>query len=426
MNIDRNINLHNIKIESDFIAMSEDSDDDVLPINIVYKRRNNFTPSGSHKQYRFAKWNFTDVFKFIDESKSAGNSNVFRNASMKFGITYGTLRNKYSMWVAAGRVTVCDDNRGGSNKIFSEKEERILFRWIKNVYIKNNFFFDDECLKLTAIKLYNSLYGTLDKSFSEGWIRDFKTRWRLSSRIASFSRIASPIDEKLVQRFLGISQFLYQKTPHQFFFNMDETFWRTINGRLSVMAIKGCDNRKVTTNVTEKDGFTAVFIVSANGFFLKPIIIVKGKTDRCLAKITAETIDEEAITKKYTVSGWISVEIMIHILQEIYAITDGFPSVLILDRFPTHTVDIVQIIAFTLNIHLVYIPAGKTSILQPLDVGINGPIKTVGRMIAKQSLIENPCDNLTMADSVKALIEARSKISQQTIIKSFEKALNIK
>ncbi len=57
------------------------------------------------------------------------------------------------------------------------------------------------------------------------------------------------------------------------------------------MAIKGCDNRKVTTNVTEKDGFTAVFIVSANGSFLKPIIIVKGKSNRCLEKITANNIN---------------------------------------------------------------------------------------------------------------------------------------
>src|ERR1700712_466496 len=58
----------------------------------------------------------------------------------------------------------------------------------------------------------------------------------------------------------------------------DETFWRIMNGSLNVIGITGSENRKLVIDVNFKDGFTAVFIISADGVLHKTTIILKGKT----------------------------------------------------------------------------------------------------------------------------------------------------
>ncbi len=52
-----------------------------------------------------------------------------------------------------------------------------------------------------------------------------------------------------------------------------------------------------------KAGFTAIFIIAAEGCFLKPIVILKGKTERSLAKINQMISNNDRIVKKYTASG---------------------------------------------------------------------------------------------------------------------------
>ena len=71
-------------------------------------------------------------------------------------------------------------------------------------------------------------------------------------------------------------------------------------------------------------------------------------------------------------------------------------------------------------------PAGRTSTNQPLDVSINGPIKSIGKRLIKEILINDPFSKLTLSDSINALLESKNKIDKQTIIESFEKACKIK
>ena len=46
-----------------------------------------------------------------------------------------------------------------------------------------------------------------------------------------------------------IEKFL-DNNPEKFLFNMDETYWRLLNGNLNVRGITGSENRKVITNLT--------------------------------------------------------------------------------------------------------------------------------------------------------------------------------
>lgn len=204
---------------------------------------------------------------------------------------------------------------------------------------------------------------------------------------------------------------------------MDETFWRINFDNNQVIGLTNSDHRKVNTTTNPKMGFTAVFVISAAGIFLKPTIILQGSTNRSLNKINE--INKEDINKKYTHSGWINVEIIIDILNDISKISQNNDAVLILDKFPTHLDDIVIRKANELKIELVYVPKGRTAENQPLDVGINGPIKSIGKMLANKIFIKDPFVNYTLVNSIKSLIQATKMLTPETIIKSFSAACNI-
>ena len=84
-----------------------------------------------------------------------------------------------------------------------------------------------------------------------------------------------------------------------------------------------------------------------------------------------------------------------------------------LDSFITHMTENVLLHARMFNIRLIYVPVGKTAIHQPLDVGINGPIKAIAiaKSIIKEILLENPFKMLSLEDAIKALILAIPKIT---------------
>ena len=192
---------------------------------------------------------------------------------------------------------------------------------------------------------------------------------------------------------------------------------RIINGTFNVIGIIGTENRKVCINTNLKDGFTSVLLVSANGDFMKPIIILKGKTERCLKKTGLN--DDSIMYRRYNNSGWIDNNVMNLILNQIYSISNGNRTALILDEYSVHTNDLVIKEAERLNIQLLFVPPGRTSTNQPLDVSINGALKSIGKRLIKEIFLSNPLGIPTIADAVKCLIEAKKSIRKETIINAF-------
>ena len=64
----------------------------------------------------------------------------------------------------------------------------------------------------------------------------------------------------------------------------------------------GTDNAKINVNGNEKEGITTVLTISADGNKLKPMIIAKGKTPRCLKKYK---INENKMAYTAIMDGWI-------------------------------------------------------------------------------------------------------------------------
>ena len=95
-------------------------------------------------------------------------------------------------------------------------------------------------------------------------------------------------------------------------------------------------------------------------------------------------------------------------------------------HYSVHKNDIINDVAKSLNIKLIYVPPNSTSIHQPLDVKINGPVKSIGKYLSKELFLEDPFSTPTLLNSVETLIKSVKKIKKETIINSFVTACHFK
>ncbi|MBS1736810.1 MAG: hypothetical protein JSS98_09455 [Bacteroidetes bacterium] len=141
--------------------------------------------------------------------------------------------------------------------------------------------------------------------------------------------------------------------------------------------------------------------------------------------------------KHYTKDGWVNEQIMLVILENIHKHSKDKNSTLILDQYSSHITEKIKDESKKKNIHLIYVPVGQTGKFQPLDVGINGPLKSSAKRLWKIERIADIENMLkhkgdigdlkapNMNDGIRHLLIAIKKvINKQIIIKSFNKALN--
>ena len=141
----------------DFISFS--SEDEILPIdrnNDIKKpqkirrhikksfplKRNNY------KKYQYAKWKWLDVLKEIDFLKESNHIKIFKTIAIKYNIPQKTLTNKYYKWIKDGKSNDINNENRGNKTYFNIEEEYNLFKYINHLYITNDLFFNDTCLKI--------------------------------------------------------------------------------------------------------------------------------------------------------------------------------------------------------------------------------------------------------------------------------------
>lgn len=125
-----------------------------------------------------------------------------KDISNKYGIKYSTLSNKYSAYAKSDNLNIlvnCE-NRGGSNKIFSNEDEKILYERIINGFIINNAPLNNNIIKSLALKLYAekteiTINGNKFTA-SDGWCSVFKKKWKLSTQKVKPSKKATNIPNK--------------------------------------------------------------------------------------------------------------------------------------------------------------------------------------------------------------------------------------
>lgn len=130
--------------------------------------------------------------------------------------------------------------------------------------------------------------------------------------------------------------------------------------------------------IDDKREMTALLTVAMSGVLLAPQLIYAGKTNRCHAQY--DFPDSWCIT--HTTNHWSNEETMLEYCDAIIAPylsqkrkNPNQKALIILDVFAAHRCESVRDKFKSMNCILVYVPAGCTGDLQPLDLSVNDEYK---------------------------------------------------
>ncbi|KAG7344129.1 DDE superfamily endonuclease [Nitzschia inconspicua] len=163
--------------------------------------------------------------------------------------------------------------------------------------------------------------------------------------------------------------------------NMDQTPLPFSLASQSTLELRGTRSVTIRQSGNSKTRATASLAVAADGSKLKPMIIFKGEPRGTIAtrelpvsqyaNQLALCCQPAAWQDNENMLMWIDECLVPHIQQR----ADGAPVVLFLDHFRCHYSDTVKAKLDTIGVQSKLIPKGCTSVVQPIDVGVNKPFK---------------------------------------------------
>jgi hypothetical protein len=123
---------------------------------------------------------------------------------------------------------------------------------------------------------------------------------------------------------------------------------------------------------------------------------------------------------RHTESGWATELAIIEYLQWLHLEVKEEPIVLVLDVYPTHRTDAVKQAAEEMHIELLYVPAGATSLFQPLDRRIFGELKSRARGEFGRLCTIKGDRNISPDESVTVLEDCWKRISAENVKKAWQ------
>ena len=216
--------------------------------------------------------------------------------------------------------------------------------------------------------------------------------------------------------------------------NMDETpiFFNMPSNK--TIEIKGKKTVQIVTQNQEKMRVSLILAVLADGTKLPPYIIFKGNNSSTI--LTKEIsnlphVKNKEIFYAFNINAWTTGEIVIDWLNKVWFeylknFDSMFESLLIIDKATTHENEEFKRVCFNNDVTISYIPKGRTSILQPLDVSINKPFNDALRNEYTQFCIQkglNNADKISrkqIIDIVYDVWNNKNIITKEMIIKSFK------
>ena len=304
-------------------------------------------------------------------------------------------------------------------------DEIALHDWVL-AHRQNGFIVTRSAIRVQA----QSTFKEPNFKASAGWCTNFMNRHGLSLRVRTkiSQKLPAQLDDKITQ----FHRFVIDLRKNNDYdlsciANMDETpVFFDLPGNRTVHPT-GDKTVLVKTTGNEKNHFTAVLCVCADGTKLKPMLIFKRKT------MPKEKFPSGVVIH-VNEKGWMDKDAMYIWLQKVWAFRPGGlrqqRSMLVWDSFRAHLMeDVKNRTHHGYNTDLAVIPGGLTSVLQPLDVSVNKPFKDHlrglwGQWLASGQAALTNAGNLkrpslvTVAEWVKT---AWNEISIDTIQHSFKK-----
>ena len=216
------------------------------------------------------------------------------------------------------------------------------------------------------------------------WARSLLTRMGFVKRKCSTSgKIPLTQFERVKEVFLAdiAAEVVMKDIPKDLIINWDQTGLSIIPTGDWTMEKEGAKVVSIA-NADDKRQVTAVLAVTANGEYLAPQIIYKGKTMKCHPQIVFP--DEWDIW--HTENHWSNEETMERYIKniiipfikhkkEVLKLDAKHPALALFDGFKGQTTDTIYSLLAANCIVPIQLPANCTDKLQPLDLSINKPVK---------------------------------------------------
>ncbi|KAH1185488.1 hypothetical protein KIL84_018237 [Mauremys mutica] len=282
---------------------------------------------------------------------------------------------------------------------------------------------------IQAVKISKELQ-IQDFKGTASWCQRFMKRHEL--RMRTRTRISQRMPDDYEEKIINFHNFIIKQRKRQNFEigqigNMDEvplTFDVPSN---KTVEAKGAKTVTIKTSGHEKNHYTVVLAVTADGNKLPPLVIFKRKT------FPKEKIPS-GIQVHVHPKGWMDKEGMRLWIRNVWEKRPGAllkkPSLLVLDSFRSHLTEPTKREFQMCKTEIAVIPGGLTSQLQPLDVSINKPFKAFMREEWNKYMCDESQHEVTKSGRMKRpgiskvcqwIKTSWDAVKEDIIIKSFKK-----
>lgn len=332
-------------------------------------------------------------------------------ASRIWGVPQQTLRDR-----VLGHVS-SSTNAMGRHPLFSEEQERNLVDHITKM-AQFGYGYSRMQVIYLATDMIEFTSGKRSKALSTRWFYGFMRRWPelkvVKPRSLELMRAKAATQDVVDSYYKELDSILkkYDLIEHpERIYNIDETGFQNVHSPPKVVA----GHKGKPPAVTSPRGATTTVIScgSAIGTALPPFFIFKGK------RLMAELLEGSLPGTQATVSdsGWSNSLIFKKYLQEHFlkyahrGENAEDPILIMYDGHASHVGQPVVEWARQHNIILMVIPPHTSHFLQPLDVGIFGPMKIAYNSACGEFLRAHPGQSITRYNICELICKAYSKVN---------------
>ena len=360
----------------------------------------------------------TAIQNAIQDFKS-GKFKTIAETARFYGLVPNTLRFRYNGGLPRKLAHT-------KEQLLSPEQEDEIVNWIVDSDADGHGRSRSDIIAFAELML-----GTSESSpkIHESWYDRFKSRHdeihTVEGRSISSLRAKAVTYEEILKYYRDYDLIVRQhKIPHENIFNYDESGFIMGKGKSSRVAVPSYKNRTYVQSTEGRDSCTVIEAISMSGEALVPAVIFKG------GSLRTGWFKDDAPDWYYTASkrgfttNWLSLCWLKDILvPQVKEKTSQGKVMLIMDGHGSHKTDEFRETCEKNNIIPMYLPPHSTHLLQPLDLGIFGPVKS--RYKTKLSKLAGILEDTPVRQRlfIMRYHEARQeKLTKERIIKSWETA----
>jgi hypothetical protein len=383
----------------------------------------------NYKRYR------EQVDQLYNEFENNAHRPFFANKARLYQFPKSTVRDWYYRFLTNPSWRPYDSHHTSINRIFTDESETAITRFLIESLINQNIGITLRYLRKILLVLFNEfLLNELEEleevdDFDYESIRAIHGSRKflfafMKRNHLSFRRLRSlrrpKIDNTEVVTFQQAIQFVRGLSVLHILVNADESNWLVVQAPKKIVAIKGSDSVRCLILGDPKAGFTFVGTICQTGLKLPIYAIARGKTDVCHKQFGMKHRDNCEID--HSLSGWMTNEIyqryLIWIRKQLPI--SKFGSIhLVADQYGCHWYDGVEDFAATLDIFLIRVPKGGTSLYQPLDRTVYGELKANGQQAWEENFMIGDIPNPNKETALDLLLHCWDGIPESHIRKAW-------